>query len=194
MTNRYKAHIEVNSSVSWPPSNLRRSYPGITPSKQVTSRSHATIKRTKDFPKPNQNHFDILQTIFRTKNALPITVSYKHVEGHQATKYPGRELDQWGNLNEEMDALAKSYLDYSTQYDPLDNEVASNEWSVSIAENKICTAFKDRLSKYLRSVPIVQFWTQPTISNSIQKPPKFTLQQISILDISNTQIIWNKAT
>ena len=72
------------------------------------------------FPNP------ILQAIYQTKRQLPILVSYKHVEGHQSTKYPGLELDKWGLLNKEMDALAKAYLSYSEHLPSLSQEVDSH--------------------------------------------------------------------
>ena len=146
----------------------------------------------KDFPKPSQNHFDLLQDIFRTKQKLPITVSYKHGEGHQATKYPGRELDKWGKLNNKMDALAKAYLSYSKTFAPLADKVDASEWSVLINNVKVCTHLKNQLSTHLRSRPIIHFWTTPIRVQGVQKPPKYTIHQISLLDTHNTQVAWNK--
>ena len=110
------------------------------------------------FPNPSQNHFNILQAIFRTKPQLPISVSYKHVEGHQSTKYPGLELDKWGVLNEEMDALTKAYLSYSEHLPSLSQEVDSHEWSVNISDKKICTKLKKQLSQSVTT-------QAPTVSN-----------------------------
>ena len=147
--------------------------------------------QTKDFPTPSQNHYDILQAIFRTKHNLPITVSYKHVEGHQTTKYPGRELDKWGKLNKEMDALAKAYLSYSKTFAPLVKEVNSLEWSVLINNTKVCIHLKKQLSTHLRSCPIIHFWTTPIRVQGVHKPPKYTTHQILLLDTHNTQAAWN---
>ena len=124
---------------------------------------------------------------------MPISVSYKHVEGHQSTKYPGLELDKWGVLNKEMDALAKAYLSYSEHLPSLSQEVDCHEWSVSISDEKICTKLKKQLSLHLRSLPIVSLWINPTKQHHVQHPPKFTSQQIQSMDIHNTQAIWSKA-
>ena len=83
-----------------------------------------------NFPTPRQNDFDLLQAISRTKRSLPILLSYKHVEGHQSTKYPGQTLDKWASLNEEMDSLAKAHLSYSESYPNLDDTIDTKEWAV----------------------------------------------------------------
>ena len=58
------------------------------------------------YPSPQQNHFDLIQAIYRLRSALPIRLSFRHVEGHQLSKHPNRSLDEWAILNEEMDSLA----------------------------------------------------------------------------------------
>ena len=141
------------------------------------------------FPNPNQNDYDILQAIFRLKDKLNIQVSYKHVEGHQATKYPEQTLDKWALLNEEMDSLAKSYLSYSASYPPLKQQIDDQEWAVSITDHKICKQFKQQLAFHLRAQQIKQFWTQSVRAHPRSKPPKYTDEQIDIVDTAYTQIV-----
>ena len=42
-----------------------------------------------------------------SSSQLPITISWKWVEGHQAEK--GKQMDWWGNQNRLVDALAKTF-------------------------------------------------------------------------------------
>ena len=112
------------------------------------------------------------------------------MEGHQSQKYPTTTLDKWAVLNKEMDSLAKAYLLFSEQYEPLNEEVDPREWSVYIQGHKICTNLRGKLGTYLRAQPIVASWTSPQKQGGICRAPKYTKEQINSLDSDNAQIAW----
>ncbi|MFN9979889.1 MAG: hypothetical protein ACK53Y_08250, partial [bacterium] len=52
--------------------------------------------------------FDILGAILHLRKILPISISHRHVRGHQDEFL--KELDDWATLNVQMDADAKQFL------------------------------------------------------------------------------------
>ena len=123
------------------------------------------------YPNPQQNHFDLIQAIFLLRQELPISFFFRHVEGHQASKHPLRDLDEWAILNEEMDGLAKAYFQHSRSLPSLSNVLNGKEWHLHIQGNKICVQMKKTLERFLRSLPVLDAWTKPSISQGMTKPP-----------------------
>ena len=116
-------------------------------------------------------------------NSLPIHIQYRHVEGHQSTKYPIRQLDAWAELNEHMDALAKAYLDYSQEHPTISHELTHDEWHISLEGNKICRKMKVELDRYLRTRQIILLWTNSQKRAGQTTAPKFTSLQVSTVNI-----------
>jgi hypothetical protein len=88
-------------------------------------------------PSPSDDHFDIISAIFAIKQRLPVQLSYRHVEGHQREKDPGRPLDSWALLNDDMDTLAKAYWLLCHRNDtPKCQFICHDEWAVSIGQEK----------------------------------------------------------
>ena len=63
-------------------------------------------------PTPKVPSYDLILSIRRKIQKLPITIKGRHIEGHQddPTKGRLRPIDRWGMLNIQMDARAKAYL------------------------------------------------------------------------------------
>jgi hypothetical protein len=59
-------------------------------------------------PTPTDSHYDLLAAAHTLRDTCPITWSYRHVKGHQDND-PAAELDQWAELNIEMDLRAKAH-------------------------------------------------------------------------------------
>ena len=97
-----------------------------------------SVQHTLHYPNPSWDHFDVLQAIFRLFTSLPIHIRFRHVEGHQSTKYPQQQLDDWAMLNEKMDGLAKAYLEHSIHNPPLGDKLEPSEWYLRLGDNKIC--------------------------------------------------------
>ena len=141
---------------------------------------------------PTTNHFDMLNLILCLRRSLPITITFRHVEGHQRKKYPSLPLDGWAKLNEDMDSLAKSYLDYSSPLPPLSEQLFPNEWAISINSTKLCTSFKKTLAFELRAESTRQFWINPKKRGRRLIPPKYTELQVQSMDIYNIEKAWRK--
>jgi hypothetical protein len=100
--------------------------------------------------RPTDDHYDILAAARSLKADLPFRIQYRHVEGHQRPRYPGRPLDTWATLNENMDSLAKAYWQHAeTQDRPL--ACKPNEWTVTHQGHCIITKFRKRLTRQLAS-------------------------------------------
>ena len=62
---------------------------------------------THTYDTPKQPHHDIIHEIRQKLAASTITWKHKHIAGHQDKHIPVNLLDIWGQLNVEMDSLAK---------------------------------------------------------------------------------------
>ena len=51
-----------------------------------------------DNTRPSKDHFDLVHANRTLHQQLPFQLQYKHVEGHQRSKYPGKKLDVWAEL------------------------------------------------------------------------------------------------
>ncbi len=67
----------------------------------------AIFEHTYDTPK--QPHHDLIHEIRQKIVASPLKWKYRHVRGHQDKHISYQFLDMWGQLNVEMDSLAKVY-------------------------------------------------------------------------------------
>jgi hypothetical protein len=89
-------------------------------------------------PSPSDDHFDIISAIFAIKRRLPVQLSYRHVEGYQREKYPGRPLDSWALLNDDMDTLVKTYWLLCHRNDtPKRQSICHEEWAVWIGQENL---------------------------------------------------------
>jgi hypothetical protein len=105
------------------------------------------------------NHFDIISAIFDKNKQLPVRLIYHHVEGHQRERYPGRPLDSWALLNDNMDTLAKAYwLICHHQNTPATQQVGNNEWAIWIDNEKICKKFKPTIREKQQQRRLEQWW------------------------------------
>lgn len=101
-------------------------------------------------PSPSDDHFDIISAIFEIKKRLPVRLIYRHVEGHQREKYPGRPLDSWALLNDDVDTLAKAYC-YCATFRTLQYGSRSDMTSglSGLATKKNCKNFKHAIREKL---------------------------------------------
>ena len=115
-------------------------------------------------------------------------VRYKHVEGHQRNKYPNHILDEWAEMNEQMDGLAKAYLNHSRDFAPLSGILTHDEWYVRLEGTKIHKDLKTHVSQYLRSQAVRTLWTTAKYHQQQITPPRFTLAQLDLLDNPNMDV------
>jgi hypothetical protein len=133
-------------------------------------------------PSPSDDHFDIISAIFDIKKRLPVSLIYRHVEGHQRERYPGRPLDSWALLNDDMDTLAKAYwLICHRQNMPATQQVRNNEWAIWIDNEKICKNFKHAIREKLQQRRLEQWW---------KTTKKLDEDQIQAIDFTVARQAW----
>ena len=133
-------------------------------------------------PSPSDDHFDIISAIFAIKRRLPVQLTYRHVEGHQREKYPGRPLDSWALLNDDMDTLAKAYwLICHRNHTPLRQSICQDEWAVWIGPKKICKNFKQAIRDKLQTDRLEKWW---------KSTKKLTESQIRSIDFAAARQAW----
>ena len=68
----------------------------------------------------DQPCFDYLQVIRAWIKLSPLTITFRHVKGHQTDHVSYKDLDWWGKRNEDMDEKAKAFLQVCTNGAPAD--------------------------------------------------------------------------
>jgi hypothetical protein len=121
----------------------------------------------------SQDHHDMLRLIRDKTAKLPLTIRYQHVEGHQLKKYPGRPLDRWARVNEEMDALAKAYWHHTALEPALPEQLTGQEWTVSSHAGKLCSRLSS-LRAVITGRQLEQYWI---------KKGRFSRRQIDHMEL-----------
>ena len=140
--------------------------------------------------RPSEDHFDLVHANRTLHRQLPIQVQYMHVEGHQRSKYPGKKLDVWAELNEAMDANAKVYWNH-TRHWPAFNTVFPGEWKVEIDGTKVVQRFSTTIRRTIEGKRIEQKWTQARRVKRNVRPSKYTSEQIALFDLQANQRAWS---
>ena len=142
---------------------------------------------------PTTDHYDILAAAYELRSKLPLQPRYLHVEGHQRTKHPKRQLDQWATLNEDMDALAKAYWRHTAHMER-PSLCKPREWIVSFQGMRIITKFNSRLRKAIEGQRLEDKWTSPSGTKSYPQGPSMTRQQLKSIDLYTSQLAWDSET
>ena len=137
-------------------------------------------------PNPTQDHFDILQDIYRIRQKVKCQVLYRYVEGHQRERY-GTQMDRWAKLNEKMDALAKAVIG---RWKNNDQHISQAEWSVSTHGEKVCTKFKKTIIRHINAQRIENKWANPRKRNGIIRDPTLKCEAIRLIDFDSIQEAW----
>jgi hypothetical protein len=117
----------------------------------------AIFEHTYDTPK--QPHHDLIHEIRQKIAASRLTWKSRHVRGHQDQHISYEMLDIWGQLNVEMDSLAKAYWnetsnDTTPYYTP-----STVGWSLWIGERKLSTWDRQALYNHARAPDILEHWS-----------------------------------
>ena len=145
----------------------------------------------QSFPSTGTQHADIVRAIWHLRQALPFTFAYHYVEGHQRER--GRDMDYWGSLNEDMDALAKAYWSH-IQHRPLpQHPLHKNEWAVFLDQERVAHNIPKRIRRHLHCL-FLQNWFNQKTSNSIPAPQWQTIDYDAIAQAnkacSTTEHLW----
>ncbi len=112
-----------------------------------------------EYDTPKQPHHDLIHEIRHKIAASRITWNFRHVRGHQDKHVPIHLLDIWGQLNCEMDGLAKTYWN-DTHMSVLPFYPHSTfGWSTWIAERKLSSWDRQSLYEHCRSPAILKHWS-----------------------------------
>jgi len=107
----------------------------------------------------DQASYDLLQEIRNRVWALPIDVKCRWVEGHQKEKGV-RNLDWWARRNDDVDAMAKSYLAQCTaaNWPQIPVRLLYEKWAVYVHGVKQAKIDKKELYKTLFAPQTINYY------------------------------------
>jgi hypothetical protein len=115
---------------------------------------------THTYDTPKQPHYDLIHEIRRKIASSKITWKYRHVAGHQDKHIPVHLLDMWGQLNVEMDSIAKVYWNETSNMIEPFYPVSSFGWNLWIGPRKLASWNRQALYDHARSPSILNHWIQ----------------------------------
>jgi hypothetical protein len=120
----------------------------------------ALRRYSNTYDTPKQPHHDLIHEIRQKIANSKITWKWRHVRGHQNRHTSYDMLDMWGQLNVEMDSLAKAY--WNETNDGIDNFYPESTfgWSLWIGERKLSTWDRKSLYNHAKSTTILEHWRQ----------------------------------
>jgi hypothetical protein len=111
------------------------------------------------YDKPKQPHYDLIHEIRQKIKASKLTWASRHVSGHQDKHVPVHLLDMWGQLNCEMDGLAKVYWNEThalvTPFFP----PSTVGWSLWTNSCKLSSWHRQSLYDHAKSDKILAHWS-----------------------------------
>jgi hypothetical protein len=107
-----------------------------------------------------QPYHDIIHEIQRKLADSGLTWKFQHIDGHQDKHISYHLLDVCGQLNVEMDSLAKVYWNDSNPlvlpfYPP-----SSYGWSIWVGARKLASWDRQSLYNHAQSTPILEHWSK----------------------------------
>jgi len=105
---------------------------------------------TTDYP-----DYDILGAILHLRKILPISISHRHVKGHQDDL--SKELDDWATLNVQMDADAKQFLSQARRQ-PRHYDIEGEPWQLWVRGNKLTSTIQTQLYSHVQSISSEEYW------------------------------------
>ncbi len=113
-----------------------------------------------EYDTPKQPHHDLIHDIRMKISNSRITWKFRHVRGHQDKHLSYQLLDKWGQLNVEMDSLAKAYWNdthnNAHNFYPLSNY----GWSIWIGKRKLSTWNRSALYNHAQATDILAHWSK----------------------------------
>ena len=109
---------------------------------------------------PKCSDFDLLSAIRAKVRKMPITIVPHWVWGHQDST-PGASLDEWAEMNVQMDSRAKAHWAHVHRSAPGPDEAVEDEsWSVYAGGKKITRHLPERLHVHCHGEPLLQYWSR----------------------------------
>jgi hypothetical protein len=115
---------------------------------------------THEYDSPSQPHYDLIHEIRKKISTSPIEWKYRHVRGHQDKHINVKLLDRWGQLNVEMDGLAKAYWNETYNTVAPFYPISSHGWSLWIGDRKLTAWDRNALYNHAQATDIIDHWSE----------------------------------
>jgi hypothetical protein len=112
-----------------------------------------------EYDTPKQPHHDLIHEIRQKIANSRITWKFRHVRGHQDNHVSYQHLDLWGQLNVEMDSLAKAYWNETNNIAPVFYPPSTFGWNIWILERKMSNWNRQALYNHAQSTDILAHWS-----------------------------------
>jgi hypothetical protein len=125
-----------------------------------------------EYDTPKQPHHDLIHEIRHKLASSRLTWKYRHVSGHQDKHQSYDSLDQWGQLNVEMDSLAKVYWNETSPSVAAFYPPSSSGWSLWIGDRKLSSWNRTSLYNHAKATALLAHWSHrrhipPSLIHSI---------------------------
>ena len=113
-----------------------------------------------EYDTPKQPHHDLIHEIRQKLAVSRLTWKFRHIRGHQDEHISYHLLDMWGQLNVEMDSLAKAYWNETSSSVLPFYPLSSSGWSLWIGPRKLSSWDRNALYDHAKSTDILEHWIQ----------------------------------
>ena len=132
----------------------------------------------------DQKCFDYLQVIWAWIKLSPLTITFRHVKGHQTDFVSYEELDWWGKRNEDVDEYAKGFLRTctsglrTTRKSHVQPTLYLEKWVLSRDGSKFTSICRESLYTNLYGSRTLAYWAE---KDNLPTDPKLILWKESRL-------------
>jgi hypothetical protein len=102
-------------------------------------------------------NYDLIAAIKHQWLYSPLLWKIRHVKGHQDDHTAIQQLDRWGQLNVEMDLLAKAYIPFAKSQ-PRHFTILGEPWSIWVGGKKIVKDITETLYEIAHVESVKQYW------------------------------------
>jgi hypothetical protein len=121
---------------------------------------------------PSQAQFDLVHACRLLISDSPITWQAHHVKGHQDDHVAYTDLDRWGQLNVDMDTLAKNHWKHINDERRAHFSLPpTTEWSLWRNHHRITSWSETRGLELIYQRPSTQYWTKKQRIPGTATPP-----------------------
>ena len=123
---------------------------------------HRCFKHEWD-PSPATPHYDLIKATRTMARSTPISWQWVHIKGHQ-DQDPNQPLDEWANLNIEMDTAAKQEWDLRQACHPQDLHVSipGEGWAIYTGIHKATSWSKCFFHDQVQQRYSEAYWKKPS--------------------------------
>jgi hypothetical protein len=149
----------------------------------------AIFQHTYDTPK--QKHHDLIHEIRTKIAASKIKWKSRHVEGHQDKHKSYQMLDMWGQMNVDMDSLAKVYWNETYSSAQPFYPQSNYGWSLWIAQRKLSSWDRQALYDHAKATAILDHWsTRRNIPQNLIRSIDWDAGKKAIKQLGLNRALW----